>query len=257
MEDRPQATEVIYGRHPVLEALRSGRPLLKIYVLASGERLPRELFEGARQQGVPVLRVERSRLDALCRGGHHQGVAATVARRAFASLQEVLEGALASGEPPFLLALDGVQDPGNLGALLRSAEAAGVHGVILPARRSVGLTPAVSRAAAGADAYLPVARVGNLARTLEEMARSGLAVVGAHPGAGQDLYAADLTGPLVLVLGGEGPGLEPSVARACTRLVRIPLRGRVESLNVSAAGAVLLFEVRRQRDRGEGTRVSE
>ncbi|MBI3930189.1 MAG: hypothetical protein HY319_31925 [Armatimonadetes bacterium] len=170
---------LIYGRHPVVEAVRAGRPINRMYIMVGARGIPPELFRMAEKAAIPVVRCERRRLDQLARGGNHQGVAAQLGARQFADLQEILERALASGQPPFLLALDGVQDPGNLGALLRSAEGAGVHGVLISSRNSCGLTGAVSRSAAGADQFLPVARVERLDRTLSELSEGGLRVVGA------------------------------------------------------------------------------
>lgn len=242
--------DLIYGRRPVLETLRSGRPVHKLYLLTGARGVDPELFSLARERGIPVVRCSRARLNRLTAGANHQGLAARVAVRPFAPLQELFEGALAAGEPPFFLVLDGIQDPGNFGALLRTAEAAGVHGVIVGVRRSCGLTSAVSRASAGADQHLPVARVERLECTLEEMAHSGIRTVAADPAAEVECFQADLTGPVALVLGSEGEGLHERVLAACVQRVHIPLRGRVGSLNVSAAGAVLLYETLRQRRRG-------
>lgn len=246
MEDRPEQ-EIIYGRHPVAEALRSGRPVHRLYVLAGARGIPRDVFVLAREQAIPVVHTDRTRLDRLTRQGNHQGVAAAVGSRQFASLQEVLERPLGSDRPALFLILDGVQDPGNFGALLRTAEAAGVHGVIVPGAGSCGLTAAVTRAAAGADQYLPVARVDKLAPVLRQFREGGFEVVGAAVSATEDYTAVPWRRPTALVLGAEGRGLAPNLVELCTRLVRIPLLGRVDSLNVSAAGAVLLYEAVRQR----------
>jgi 23S rRNA (guanosine2251-2'-O)-methyltransferase len=186
---------------------------------------------------------------------HHQGVVARVAPREYAELEDLLAIPATRGEPGLFLALDQVQDPGNVGNLLRTAEALGVHGALVPRHQAAGLTPQVLRSAAGALEYLPVARVGNLGQALERLKHEGCWIVGAvaEPGEGpppQAPWAADLRGPLVLVLGSEGRGLRPLVARTCDLLVRIPLAGRVGSLNVAAAGAALLYEIRRQRGVG-------
>ena len=245
MEDRPDQ-EIVYGRHPVVEALRSGRPVHRLYVLAGVRGVPRDVVVLARERAIPVVHTDRVRLDRLARQGNHQGVVAAVGSRDFVSLQEVLERPLGSDRPALFLVLDGVQDPGNFGALLRTAESAGVHGVIVPGAGACGLTAAVTRAAAGADQYLPVARVEKLAPVLRQLRDGGFEVVGATM-AGEDYTSADYRRPTALVLGAEGRGLAPNLAELCTRLVRIPLLGRVESLNVSAAGAVLLYEAVRQR----------
>jgi len=238
--------DLVWGRHSVLEALRAGRPLNRIHILAGGEGMPREFFQRVKELDIPLVRVDRRRLDALSGGANHQGVVAQVAARDFVSLQEILEGSMVKAEPLFLLALDGVQDPGNLGALLRSAEGAGAHGVVVSARGSCGLTAAVSKASAGADAFMPVARVDRLDKALQTLKEAGVAVLGADMG-GTSYSEADLRGPLVLVLGAEGEGLSAQVRQVCTSVVSLPLRGQVSSLNVSATGAVLLYEVVRQR----------
>lgn len=244
MEDQ----DLVYGRHPVVEALRSGRPIHRLYVLAGARGIPRDLFVLARERAIPVVHTDRLRLERLARGGNHQGVVAAVGSREFVTLQEVLEAPLGSDRPAFFLVLDGVQDPGNFGALLRTAEAAGVHAVIVPGAGSCGLTSAVTRAAAGADQYLPVARVEKLAPVLRQFRENGFEVVGADM-AGDDYTAARFAGPSVLVMGAEGRGLGRNLKEVCTRVVRIPLLGKVDSLNVSAAGAVLMYEVVRQRAR--------
>lgn len=246
MEDR-SPNEVVYGRHPVVEALRARRPVNRLYVLAGGSGIPREVFLLARDRAIPVVHTDRARLDRLARGASHQGVLALVGAREFVSLQEVIERVPGSGRRPLFLALDGVQDPGNFGALLRSAEAAGVHGAIVPGAHSCGLTAAVTRAAAGADQYLPVARVERLAPALRQLRGHGLVVVGADAEAPDVYTEVDLREGAVLVVGGEGAGLARSVRDECTRLVRIPLLGQVSSLNVAAAGAILLYEAVRQR----------
>lgn len=239
---------LVYGRHPVMECLRAGRPVNRLYVLAGGRGLPRELFVMAREGNVPVVRCDRQRLDRLARGRNHQGVVAQVGSRAFAEFQEVVENLVASSDPALLLALDGINDPGNFGALLRTAEAAGVHGVVLRARGSCGLTAAVSRTAAGADEHLRVARVENLGRQLAELGRAGLQVVAADVRGAVPFTAADFRRPTVLVLGEEGKGVSESVLASSDVRVRLPMRGRVQSLNVSACGAILLYEVLRQRE---------
>jgi len=246
MEDRSEQ-EIVYGRHPVVELLRSGRPVHRLYVLAGARGIPRDLFVLAREQGIPVVHTDRVRLDRLTRQGNHQGVVAAVGSRQFTPLQEVLERPLGSDRAALFLVLDGVQDPGNFGALLRTAEAAGVHGVIVPGAGSCGLTAAVTRAAAGADQFLPVARVEKLAPLLRQFRQGGFEVVAASLSASEDYTAVPWGRPAVLVLGAEGRGLAANLAELCTRQVRIPLLGRVESLNVSAAGAVLLYEAVRQR----------
>jgi 23S rRNA (guanosine2251-2'-O)-methyltransferase len=206
-----------------------------------------EIVAGAHSRSIPVQRVDARRLDDLSRGLPHQGVAALAAAEALADLEDLLELARRRTEAPFLLVLDGVEDPQNLGAVIRTAEAAGAHGIVIPRRRAAGLTPAVARAAAGATAYLPVAGVGNLVQALERLKAAGVWVVGADAAARDRYDEAGLAPPIAIVLGGEGRGLHRLVRERCDRAVHIPLYGRVGSLNVSAAAAVLLYEVARHR----------
>jgi 23S rRNA (guanosine2251-2'-O)-methyltransferase len=246
----PAGAVVLFGRHPVLEALRSGRQPIE-EVLVEGEGGPRlaPILALARQAGVRCGRAPRAALTALAGTPHHQGVVARMAAQAYATLEALLAVPRARGEPALFVVLDQVQDPGNLGNLLRTAEALGVHGVLVPRHEAVGLTPAVAKAAAGALAHLPVARVGNLAQALDVLKVEGCWVVGAvaaGPGA-RPPWELDLRGAVALVLGSEGRGLRPLVARGCDALASIPLGGRIGSLNVAAAGAALLYEARRQR----------
>jgi 23S rRNA (guanosine2251-2'-O)-methyltransferase len=238
---------VIYGRNPVREALRGGRTLHKVLVARGADpRLFRELRELARPAGIPVQVVERPLLDQLTGGGAaHQGVAATVSVKDFVAVE-----ALLTGENPLLVVLNAVQDPRNLGAILRTAEAAGVDGAVVPSRRAAPLTPAAAKTAAGAVEYLPVARVTNIALTLREFKQKGLWVVGADPEAPVSYWDADLGGPLALVIGGESAGLGRAVHAECDSLVRIPMSGRVGSLNASVAAALLIYEAVRQRRAG-------
>jgi 23S rRNA (guanosine2251-2'-O)-methyltransferase len=253
---------ILAGRHPVLEALRSrARPIEEVLVEAEARDRHGDILALARQAGVRVSRVPRAALNGLAGTGHHQGVVARVAPREYAELEDLLVIPGARGEPALFLALDQVQDPGNVGNLLRTAEALGVHGALVPRHQAAGLTPHVVRAAAGALEHLPVARVGNLGQALERLKQEGCWVVGAvavepedkaapGPPRAQAPWTADLRGPVVLVLGSEGRGIRPLVARTCDILVSIPLHGRVGSLNVAAAGAALLYEARRQRAAG-------
>jgi 23S rRNA (guanosine2251-2'-O)-methyltransferase len=238
----------ILGRRAVLEALRAALPVVRLLVARTdAARGPlADILHLARARGVMVETVDRGRLDALAGGLVHQGVAALVAAGAAAGLEDLLQQIGARREPAFLVALDGVQDPQNLGAVVRTADAAGAHGVIIPRRRAAGLGPAAGRASAGATAYLPVVQVPNLAAALDRLRTAGLWVIGADANAGERYDRADLAPPLVLVLGGEHHGLHRLVREKCDRLVRIPLRGRVASLNVSVAAALLLYEVARR-----------
>ena len=250
---------ILAGRHLVLEALRSrARPIEEVLVEAEGRDRHADILALARQGGVRFSRAPRAALTALAGSSHHQGVVARVAPREYAELEDLLAVPGTRGEPALFLALDQVQDPGNVGNLLRTAEALGVHGVLVPRHQAAGLTPHVVRAAAGALEYLPVARVGNLGQALERLKQERCWIVGGVAEEADALapWAADLRSPLVLVLGSEGRGLRPLVARICDIRVRIPLAGRVGSLNVAAAGAALLYEVQRQRREAKGRPVS-
>ncbi len=244
----------IEGRHPVREALRAGRPLRRLVVsrAASGDRSVHELIAAARQRGIPVQEVEPGVLERIAQTRAPQGVVAIAAAHRTVELEEVLEAGRARSEPPFLILLDGVQDPGNLGAIVRSADAAGAHGVVIPRHRSAGLTAAAAASSAGAVEHMPVAQVANMASAVELLKREGVWVVGADPGAAEELFEAELLPPLALVLGGEGAGLSRLVRERCDRLLRIPMHGAVGSLNVSVAAGILLFEVRRQIRRTRG-----
>jgi 23S rRNA (guanosine2251-2'-O)-methyltransferase len=243
-ESRP-----LFGRNPVLELLRAGgRRVEEIAILSEG-RGPalQELLGLARRQGVKISYRTRDQLSAMAGDPHHQGVVARVAGATYASLADLLEIPAARGDAAFFLALDQVQDPRNLGAVLRTAEATGVHGVVVPKHHAAGLTSAAARSAMGAADLVPVAREANLVQSLEVIQKEGVWSIGAVPGGGRLPWETDLAGPICLVLGGEGEGLRPLVARTCDLLVSLPMRGRLGSLNVSAAAAVLCYEVLRQR----------
>ena len=242
------AEELIAGRNAVLEALRSGHALNKVYVQAGtqGGSLG-QILALAREKQVPVETVKAEKLERLLPNFRHQGVAALAAPLAFSTLETVLEKAKAKGEAPFLLLLDELEDPQNVGALIRTADAAGVHGVLLPKRRSCPLNAVVAKISAGAVEYVPVVQIGNIVQTLEQLKAQGFWVAGADMDGTQLYFEADLTGPLVMVVGAEGKGLGRLVKEKCDILVRMPMLGGVSSLNASAAGAILLYEVRRQR----------
>lgn len=243
----------IEGRIPVLEALKAGREINKLLVAKGAkEGSIREVLAAARRAGVVIQEVDRARLDAIAQGRNHQGVIALVAAHRYAGVDTILKRAQEAGEDPLVLVLDGIEDPQNLGSLLRTADAAGVHGVIIPERRAVGLTETVAKVSAGAVEYVPVARVTNLARTLDELKEQGLWVVGTHQDAPELYHQARLTGPLAVVIGSEGKGIGRLVAEKCDFMVRLPMLGHVSSLNAAVAGAVLLYEIRRQRDYGAG-----
>jgi 23S rRNA (guanosine2251-2'-O)-methyltransferase len=243
-------TTIIYGRQPVVAALRQGKTPLEEILVAEGVggRFLSEVRDLARAAGVRCRQVPRPALDRMCRSANHQGVAARRAVFRYQDLEELLDGLAGLQEPALLVAADSLTDPMNLGNLCRSALAAGAHGLIIPKDRAAAITPAVIKAAAGALEVLPVCRVTNLAATLMRLKEADLRVVGAEGGAPQSLYEADLTGPLVLVIGGEDTGIRPRVRQQCDALLAIPMASEaVSSLNAAAAGAVILFEIRRQR----------
>jgi len=239
----------LFGRNPVLELLRSGsRSVEELALLAEG-RGPKlqELLALARQKGVKVSFRTRDQLTAMAGSPHHQGVVARVAEAPYVELEDLLSLPAARGEAAFFLALDQVQDPRNLGAVLRIAEGAGAHGVILPKHSSAGLTPAAAKAAMGALEFVPVARETNLVSALGRLKEQGVWILGGVPSGGVPPWDVDLFPPLCLVLGGEGTGVRPLVRRSCDFLVSLPMKGKVSSLNAAAAAAVLCYEVVRQR----------
>ena len=239
--------DLLVGRNAVSEALKGQRPLNKLLVQegAHGGSLG-ELLALAKSKNVPVELVKAERLDKLAPGLRHQGVVALAAPIAFKTLDDVFAKAAAKGEPPFLLLLDELQDPQNVGALIRTADAAGVHGVLMPRRRSCPLNAVVAKISAGAVEYVPVVQIGNIAQTMDELKTRGCWLVGADMD-GVDFYAANMTGPIVLVIGAEGKGLGRLVKQKCDDIVSLPMHGGVNSLNDSNAGAILMYEVVRQR----------
>jgi len=241
-------SDVLFGRNPVLALLKGGgRRTDEIAVLAGATGPLAEVVARARRAGVKVSYRTRDQLTAIAGSPHHQGVVARVAAAEYAELDDLLEIPAERGEPAFFLALDQVQDPRNLGAVLRTADAFAVHGVIVPKHHQVGLTGAAAKTAMGAAESVRVARETNLAATLEKLKQSGVWIHGATATGGVAPWDADLTGPLCLVLGSEGGGLRPLIGRTCDVLLSVPMFGRVGSLNVSAAAAVICYEVVRQR----------
>ena len=243
--DLPDEERLLAGRNPIREALKAGRPVEKLLV-ASGDlsATAREIVRLAKEAGAVVQTVDRSRLDQIYPA--HQGMLAYVAAAPYAELSDILAAAAAKGEEPFVVLLDGVTDPHNLGAIIRTAECAGAHGVVVPERRAAGLTPAAAKAAAGALDYLPVARVKNLNRAIEELQSRGVWVVGTAMD-GEDAFSADLTGPVALVIGSEGEGIARLTLEKCDRVVALPMKGKTESLNASVAAGILMYEIVRAR----------
>lgn len=233
------------GRNPIREAIRSGRDIERLLV-ARGELSgsAREIVAMAREAGIVIQTVDRTRLDELAPS--HQGMIAVASAYRYSTVEDMFALAKERGEEPLLVVLDGITDPHNLGAIIRSAECAGAHGVIVPDRRAVGLTPAAVKASAGAVAYLPVARVGNLSRFLDGLKQQGMWVTAADMDG--ELYTqADLTGPMALVIGAEGSGVSRLVLEQADRRVALPMLGKIDSLNASVAAGVILYEIRRQR----------
>ena len=239
--------QTIEGRNAVLEAFRSGKTIDKLYILdgcqdGSISNVKRE----ARRQDTIINFVTKERLDQLSSTGHHQGVIAQAAAYSYATVEEMLETAREKGEDPFLILLDNIEDPHNLGAIIRTANLAGAHGVIIPKRRAAGLTAVVARASAGALNYTPVAKVTNLTAAIKELKEKGLWFVCADMG-GETMYELKLTGPIGLVIGNEGEGVSRLVREACDFTASIPMKGNIDSLNASVAAGVLAYEIVRQR----------
>jgi 23S rRNA (guanosine2251-2'-O)-methyltransferase len=240
----------VYGLNPVRELLRAGTEGLAELWLAEGgdrQRAFADLARLGREAGAAVRLAPRGTLDRLAGTPRHQGVVALVADYRYRGVEEMLEAARALGEAPLLVALDGIEDPQNLGAIIRSAHALGAHGVVIPRDRAAAVTAAAGKASAGAVEHCPVARVVNLARTVESLEAAGLWAVATAADAEASLAEVDLAGPLLLVVGGEGSGIRPLVRRSCDQSARIPMAGRVGSLNASAAAAICLYEAARQR----------
>lgn len=238
---------IVAGRNPVREALKSGRPVNKIFIMSNVSRgLLNNIKLLAKEHGVPVQMANKRRLDELAGEVNHQGIVATMASMKYVEVDELL-ARKPGGEPPIIVLLDEINDPRNFGAILRTAGAVGVSGIIIPQRRSVALTQVVAKTSAGAIEYVPVARVVNLARTIDYLKKCGLWVVGAH-GESEHLYwDLDLNGPLAIAIGGEDKGLGRLIREKCDSLVKIPMVGGVGSLNASVAAALLFYEVLRQR----------
>lgn len=248
----PQVAEEVEGqlegRNALTEALRSGRTIDKVFI-AAGEtdRALQRLAAQAKEAGAVVVPVDRRKLDAMSTTHAHQGVIALAAAREYATLDDLLENAASKGEAPLLVICDELTDPHNLGAILRSAECVGAHGVIIPKRRSVGLTATVAKASAGAVEYMPVARVTNINAAIADLKEKGVWIFGTAAEGSIPMYQADLTIPAAIVIGNEGSGMSPLVRKNCDVTVHIPMKGNISSLNASCAATVLLYEALRQR----------
>jgi 23S rRNA (guanosine2251-2'-O)-methyltransferase len=244
-------SDIIEGRQPVLEALRSGRPVNRILLARDGERhgAVAEILALARQRGIPFEYVDRKILEKTASTPVHQGVLAYAAAKEYVSLEDLLSISLTKNEPPLYCILDGLEDPHNLGAILRTADAAGMHGLIIRNRREVGLTPVVAKASAGAIEYVPVARVANIAQAIGMLKKNGVWVVGVESSGSVTFDKVDFRLPTAIVIGGEGAGIADLVHKKCDVLASIPMRGRLSSLNASVAAALVMYEAFRQRIR--------
>jgi 23S rRNA (guanosine2251-2'-O)-methyltransferase len=242
--------ELIAGKHPVQEALRSGRAIHKIWIADQAQHHSMQAIAAeARRLGIVVQYVDKRKLDQMAGDVRHQGIVAQAAPLAYAALDDLLAAAQAKGEPPFILLLDEIEDPHNLGSILRTADCAGAHGVVIPKRRSAGLTAAVSKTSAGAVHHVPVARVANLAQTVDRLKEQGVWIAGADAAAPQSVYDADLTVPLAIVIGNENRGIGRLIKEKCDFLLKLPMSGRINSLNASVAAGILMYETVRQRTR--------
>lgn len=244
--------DMIYGRNPVIEALEAGRTTMDKILIQEGLRHSQigYIRNLAKERGILYRFVDKRKLDLLCEGENHQGVVALAAAHTYAELEDLLAAAKKRNQPPFLVIAEGITDPHNLGSIIRTANAAGAHGVVIPKNRSVALNATVSKVSAGAVEYTPVARVTNIPQTLERLKKEGLWIVGTDLSGTQSHYECDLTGPLGVVVGSEGEGMSRLVRETCDFLVRIPMLGEIESLNASVAAGVLLYEAVRQRRQG-------
>ena len=237
----------IEGRNAVIEAFRAGKTIDKLYVQDGLKDGPiQTILREAKKHDVKVNFVEKDRLNGMSATGHHQGVIAIAASYSYAEVEDILAKAAEKGEPPFIIILDGVEDPYNLGAIVRTANQAGAHGVIIPKNRAVGLTASVARTSAGALNYTPVAKVTNIARTMKDLKKQGLWFVCADMD-GSVMYDLNLTGPIGLVIGNEGSGVSELVKKKCDFVASIPMKGEIDSLNASVAAGILAYEIVRQR----------
>lgn len=242
------AENLLEGRNALTEALSAGRPVDKVYIAAGDtDRALARLAALAKQAGAVVVETDRRKLDMMSATGAHQGVIAVTAAHSYASMEDIFARAEESGEQPLIVVCDELTDPHNLGAIMRTAECAGAHGVIIPKRRSVGLTAVVGKASAGAVEYMPVVRVNNITAALRELKERGVWVYGTAADGAQTLYGADLKGASAIVIGNEGDGISRLVAENCDVMLSIPMKGKISSLNASAAASILLYEAVRQR----------
>jgi 23S rRNA (guanosine2251-2'-O)-methyltransferase len=240
--------EILSGKNPVLEALRAGREMNKVWIAEGVKKAGiTEILELAKAAGVIVQFVPKNKVEQLTDGANHQGIAASVAAYRYAEIDELFELAASRNEDPFFLILDELEDPHNLGSILRTADATGVHGVIIPRRRAVGLTGVVAKTSTGAIEHIPVARVGNLAQTVEDLKKRGLWIAGTDAKGSSDYRRMDAKLPLAIIIGSEGKGMSRLLKEKCDFLYHMPMVGQVTSLNASVAAAILMYEVLRNR----------
>lgn len=239
--------ELIIGKHPVNEAIQSGREINKVWINKQSQSFSQDFINKVKERGITVQFVPKQKLDQLAQSSQHQGIVASIAAYEYAELDDLFALSKKKGEIPLFLLLDGVEDPHNLGSILRTADAVGAHGVIISKRRAVGLTQTVAKASTGAIEYIPVARVTNLARTMEDLKERGVWFAGTAVEAKQDFRQLETNLPLCLVIGNEGKGISRLVQEKCDFLVSIPMSGHVTSLNASVASSLLMYEVFRKR----------
>jgi 23S rRNA (guanosine2251-2'-O)-methyltransferase len=248
MEDHKGSEEYIGGKHPILEAMRAGRTINKIWIADNAQKhYSGPIIAEAKELGILVQTADRRKIDQMLEGVQTQGVIAQVAAYDYVEVDDILRIAQEKGQVPLILILDEIEDPHNLGSILRTADCTGVHGVIIPKRRSVGLTAAVAKTSAGAIEYVPVAKVTNITQTIESLKQKGIWIAGADGDAKITVYQNDLTIPLAIVIGNEGKGIGRLIKEKCDFLFKLPMFGQINSLNASVAASVLLYEVVRQR----------
>lgn len=244
-------TDIIEGRNPIAEALKSGREIDKI-IVAKGERNGSiiKIISDAKKKGIVIQEADRAKLDSLSNTKNHQGIVAYAAAAQYVSVEDILKSAKDKGENPFIVIADEITDPHNLGSLLRTANAAGAHGIIIPKRRSVGLNSVVAKTSAGAVEFTPVAKVSNIANTIDKLKKENIWVIGADMDGENTIYTQDFSGGVAIVVGSEGEGISRIVKEKCDFLVQIPMFGEITSLNASVAGALMIYEVVRSRYNG-------
>ena len=246
-ETNTKDTDIVFGRNPVLEAIRSGREIDRLYVahgVSSGS--VSEIIAKCSAKGILIKEVSKQKLDYYCGGGNHQGVAVMIASHNYSSVEEILDTARDRNEKPFIIICDEIEDPHNLGAIIRTAESCGVHGIIIPKRRSASLNSTVAKTSAGALEYMKVARVTNIANTIDMLKENGVWIYGAAMD-GKDYKSFDFSAPTAIVIGNEGNGIGTLTRKKCDEIISLPMRGKINSLNASVAAGILMYEVIKHR----------